>query len=191
MKTLLKGSFSTPEFEYLQNNLWIFTEKVDGTNIRVMYKDGEIQFGGKTEKAIIQPDLAEKLNEIFLPKKEIFAEVFKDSEACLYGEGYGPRIQKVGPKYRSDQSFVLFDIKIGHWWFKRKDVEMVGEKLGIDVTPIIGEGNLMEMVEMARKGFNSTWGDFLAEGIVARPKVDLSMRNGKRIITKIKHNDFL
>jgi hypothetical protein len=29
-KTFLMGQFSTPEFEYLQNNTWIYTEKVDG-----------------------------------------------------------------------------------------------------------------------------------------------------------------
>ena len=33
-KTLIYGEFSLPEFEYLKNNTWIFTEKVDGTNIR-------------------------------------------------------------------------------------------------------------------------------------------------------------
>ena len=29
-KTLLEGQFSLPEFEYLANNEWAFTEKVDG-----------------------------------------------------------------------------------------------------------------------------------------------------------------
>jgi len=31
---------------------------------------------------------------------------------------------------------------------------------------------------------------FQAEGIVARPKVELLSRTGERIITKIKHKDF-
>jgi len=31
-KTLLFGEFATPELEYLQDNMWVFTEKVDGTN---------------------------------------------------------------------------------------------------------------------------------------------------------------
>ena len=34
-KTLLMDDYSLPEFEYLKNNHWIFTEKIDGTNIRV------------------------------------------------------------------------------------------------------------------------------------------------------------
>jgi len=39
-------------------------------------------------------------------------------------------------------------------------------------------------------GFMSAWGEFKAEGIVARPSIELIARNGKRIITKIKHKDF-
>lgn len=43
---------------------------------------------------------------------------------------------------------------------------------------------------MTRKGIKSQWGDFIAEGIVARPATELLTRNGERIITKIKHKDF-
>ena len=34
-KTLLMGEWALPEFEYLCCNPWVFTEKIDGTNIRV------------------------------------------------------------------------------------------------------------------------------------------------------------
>ncbi len=190
-KTLLIGQFATPELDYLQHNIWVFTEKVDGTNIRVIFNEGKISFGGKTDKAQIPATLVNKLNEIFLPQIDIFTELFKDAEVCMYGEGYGPKIQKGGGNYRSDQSFVLFDIRIGEWWLKREDVEDIAKKLGLDIVPIIGEGTLKQMVEKARKGFNSIWGDFAAEGIVARPKTELIARNGKRIITKIKFRDFI
>ncbi len=93
-------------------------------------------------------------------------------------------------KYQPDQSFVLFDVKIGHWWLQRSDVENIAEKFGIEAVPIIGKGTLQEMIEMARQGFQSEWGHFIAEGIVARPKVELKARNGQRIITKIKYGDF-
>jgi len=189
-KTLLEGQFATPELDYLQKNIWVFTEKVDGTNIRIIFENEQITFGGKTDKAQIPASLVNKLNEIFLHQKETFIELFKDAEVCLYGEGYGPKIQKGGGNYRTDQSFVLFDIRIGEWWLQRKDVEDIAKKFGIDIVPVIGEGTLSEMVEKARNGFNSIWGDFLAEGIVARPKTELAARNGKRIITKIKYKDF-
>jgi len=40
LKTLLHGNYSIPEFEYLKDNEWVFTEKVNGTNIRVMFDNG-------------------------------------------------------------------------------------------------------------------------------------------------------
>ena len=35
-RTLLMGEYSHPEFAYLRYNDWVFTEKVDGTNIRII-----------------------------------------------------------------------------------------------------------------------------------------------------------
>lgn len=138
--------------------------------------------------------LVKKLNDIFLPRAELCSEMFRRSDeletvVCFYGEGYGPKIQ-TGGKYRSDQSFVLFDIWINGWWLKRPDVESIASQLGIKIVPIIGHGRLTEMIEFVRKGFKSTWGDFEAEGIVARPCVELHSRSGDRIITKLKCKDF-
>lgn len=188
-KTLMEGIFSLPEFYYLANNEWVFTEKIDGTNIRVMFDASKITFGAKTDAGEIPPFLLKKLEEMFFPKLDEFENAFENG-VCLYGEGYGARIQKGGGNYRQDQSFVLFDVKVGDWWLKRPDVESLAGLLGIEVAPVIRIGNLYEMVEMAREGFQSQWGDFIAEGIVARPSVELKSRNGERIITKIKHKDF-
>lgn len=190
-KGLMDGEFSLPEFEFLKDNLWVFTEKVDGTNIRVTFDGKEtIQFGGKTDNAQIPVPLMNKLNELFLPKADQFTEIFGDTPICLYGEGYGAKIQKIGANYGAAQDFVLFDVKIGDWWLERHNVEDVATKLGIEVVPIIGKGTIAEMIEFVREGFNSQWGDFIAEGVVARPKVELKTRNGSRIITKLKHIDF-
>lgn len=188
-KTLLEGEYSLLEFEYLANNEWVFTEKVDGTNIRVMFDGETITFGGRTDRAQIPSFLVNHLNEHFLPQLDLFKALFSDG-VCLYGEGYGAKIQKGGGNYRADQSFVLFDVKVGDWWLQREDVEDVGFKLSLDVVPIIGAGTLLQMVEKTRVGFQSIWGNFTAEGIVARPKVELKTRSGSRIITKIKVKDF-
>ncbi len=189
-KTLIEGDFSLPEFKFLQNNEWIFTEKVDGTNVRVIFNEGTITFGGKTDRAQIPILLMNRLNNKFLLKIDDFKKVFGDNNVCLYGEGYGAKIQKGGGKYRQDQDFVLFDVKVDEWWLQRRDVEDIAKKLEIDIVPIIGVGTLHEMVKMAKTGFNSLWGDFIAEGIVARPAIELKFRNGDRIITKIKYKDF-
>ena len=188
-KTLLEGQYSLPEFGYLKDNVWVFTEKVDGTNIRVMFDGTALTFGGKTDAAQIPAVLVARLNERFLPQLSVFQEKFPDG-VCLYGEGYGAKIQSGGGNYRQDQDFVLFDVKVGEWWLERENVEDVGAALSLDIVPILRSDTLSKMVEMARHGFVSTWGNFTAEGIVARPATELRTRNGHRIITKIKHKDF-
>jgi ATP-dependent RNA circularization protein (DNA/RNA ligase family) len=189
-RTLLEGEYALPEFEYLSGNKWVFTEKVDGTNIRVMFDGEQISFGGKTNRAQIPPFLLERLHSLFDPTLGRFAKQFPDGATCLYGEGYGAKIQKGGGNYRQDQSFVLFDVKIGEWWLRRFDVESIAQDLKLNTVPVIGEGTLPEMVELTREGFQSTWGNFPAEGIVARPATELKTRLGNRIITKIKCKDF-
>lgn len=194
MRELLEGEYALPEFEYLAGNQWVFTEKVDGTNIRVSWNGDSVVFGGKTDNASIPVFLLYKLQELFegTAKKKLFGDTFGDEGGvCLYGEGHGAKIQKGGGNYVADGvDFVLFDVKIGKWWLERNNVEDIAEKFGIKVVPLIGKGTLKEMVAMVRAGFNSVWGDFRAEGIVARPETELFSRNGARIITKIKHKDF-
>jgi hypothetical protein len=187
-KTLMEGQWTNEAFEYLAGNQWDFTEKVDGTNIRVIIMDGAITFGGRTDNASIPAPLVARLQERFLSQKDALIEAFPNG-GCLYGEGYGAKIQS-GGNYRQDQDFVLFDVMVGGWWLQRPAVEDVAIKFGVDVVPIIGRGTLHQAVATVREGFPSRWGDFMAEGIVARPVVELKMRNGERIITKIKHRDF-
>jgi len=192
MKTLLEGEFSTPAFEYLRHNEWVFTEKVDGTNIRVMWDGKTITFNGKTDNAQLPMHLIQALQNMFdtTPMRRKFADKFGvEGEVCLYGEGYGPKIQG-GGKYREDHSFVLFDILIGKWWLQREDVVDISDFFDIDIVPVIGSGDISDMVVRTRNGFKSQWGDFTAEGIVARPSTELIDRNGRRIITKIKYKDF-
>jgi hypothetical protein len=184
---ILDGVWSQPEYEYLKDNKWVFTEKVDGTNIRIKWDGGAISLGGKTDNAQIPATLIDAIQAFnLLPK---FQEHFAETDMCLYGEGYGAKIQK-GGCYRQDQSFVLFDVRIGEWWLERSNVEDIAAKLGLDIVPIIGSGTLEDAIAMVRGGLGSQWGDFLSEGIVARPAVELKSRNNGRIITKIKHVDF-
>jgi len=190
-KTLIEGEFSLRVFDFLKYNRWIFTEKVDGVNIRVMFDGETIKFAGKTDKAQIYSGLADRLNKRFLSQLSMFKTTFESSNVCFYGEGYGAGIRKGGGNYRDDQDFVLFDVKVGDWWLRREAVNNVAKAFDLDVIPIIGSGTLLELVQKTKIGFKSLWGDFNAEGIVARPSVELKARNGDRVITKIKHRDFL
>ena len=189
------GKWTTPELEYLRDNKWIFTEKVDGTNIRVMWNGKDVVFAGRSDDAQLYTPLIMKLEELFkrFEPRQKFKEIFGEEEVdvVLYGEGYGAKIQKGGGNYISDGvSFVLFDVAINGLYLERINVEDIADKFNIKIVPIIGSGTLNEAIEMTKRGFKSQWGDFIAEGIVARPEVELLTRRGDRIITKVKYRDF-
>jgi hypothetical protein len=181
--------YSTEEIDFLKNSQWYFTEKVDGTNIRVMFEGGAVRFGGRTDNAQIPSGLVEYLRRTFDPMVGAVTEMFPDG-VCIYGEGFGGRIQKAGPLYGPEEAFAIFDIKVGPWWLRRKDVEDVAKQLGVPVVPIIGVGTLDDMVEVVREGVRSRIGDLQAEGLVAKPRVELLDRGGRRIVTKLKTSDF-
>ena len=190
-RTLLEGEYATPELKYLRFNDWLFTEKVDGTNIRVMWQpETGFTFGGKTDNAQIPGRLTNRLNEMFSDKTGAFMSAF-DGPVCLYGEGYGAKIQKGGGNYSGTQEFVLFDVKVGYWWLEWENVVDVASKLGLRVVPVYAAGPLPKMIDVVRAGIKSAWGDFPAEGLVARPVVSLMARNGSRIVTKLKTKDFV
>lgn len=191
-KSMIEGDWTTPELKYLADNEWEFTEKVDGTNTRIHWEPfmERVTFGGRTDNAQIPVKLLNYLQEAF------HLSVFIDSEMphlTLFGEGYGPGIQS-GGLYRVDQSFVLFDVVVHSddqdWWLQRLSVEDIADKLGIDSVPVIGSGTLFDAINKVKDGLTSEWGDFEAEGIVARPSVPMFDRKGQRIITKIKGRDF-
>ena len=189
-RPLVEGVWTLPEFEYLKDNNWVWTEKIDGTNIRIEYDGCEsVDFKGRTDRAIIPQHLLKYLGETF--HKNRFVDF--TGEVVLYGEGYGQKIQK-GHNYICDGvGFILFDIKIGSWWLERDAVQSLAvDVFNIPSVPIVGSGTLSEAVEFVRHGYTSLIADnkeYQAEGVVARPEVELFARNGKRIISKVKTRD--
>ena len=146
---ILIGQYSQPEFKYLERNEWWFTEKVDGTNIRFQYRGRgpmvepnyyyggpTLKIQGKTGNAQI-PDflLLELQKYMMLP---LWQEKFGNDDVCLYGEGYGAKIQKGGGNYiPHGTDFILFDVKIGDFWLKREDIEEIAQHFGMKIVPIL------------------------------------------------------
>jgi hypothetical protein len=188
-KELLEGEFSLPEFEYLKDTTWVWTEKVDGTNIRVRWNGLKLEYLGKTDSARIPEPLHDVLTTCLLASR--LMEVFGMTSVCLYGEGYGPSIGKGGKNWRGKpHGFMLFDVRIGEWWLQRDSLEDIATRLYVDLVPLLGKGTLSTMVELCSRGFQSKFGDFQAEGVIAQPSVQLFNRKGERIITKLKCADF-
>lgn len=198
-KTFLEGQFSLPEFEYLKDAQWTWREKVDGTNIRIQFDPLKVmsdnildvlQFKGKTDKADLPKPLVKWLESRREQLTDKMLEMFQQP-VCIYGEGYGGKIQKKSNIYGAEQRFVAFDIKIGNQWLQRSDVEEITKNLGLDIVPITGKGTLLEMVDIVKQGLRSMWNPtFNAEGIVAIPAVELLSTRGYRLITKVKERDF-
>ncbi len=175
---------------------WDVTEKIDGTNIRVMLAaDGAVTFGGRSNNAQIPADLVQYLMRTFSQdalKSALWLNPEEPVDAVLYGEGYGPGIQKGGSLYRADKAFILFDVLVnGQWWLDRSAVEDIAVKLGIESVPYLGRMELEQIVATVREPFMSKIGTAVAEGVVARPIETLFDKRMKRIIIKLKTKDFI
>lgn len=187
---LIVGEFSTPELDYLRNTPWYWTEKVDGTNIRVMWDGYRVSFKGRTDRADIPKHLLAKLNELFggTDKEEIFEQKFGKKQVILYGEGFGAKIQNGG--LYGDVNFILFDVVVDGFWLNHPNVTDVAETFGIWRVPIVGVGTLIEAVEFIKTHPRSMLRDYEMEGIVCRPLTLIYNRNGEPIMVKVKCRDF-
>lgn len=191
-KKLIIGKFRDETVEFLKDNIWTFTEKVDGTNIRIYWDGHKVQFAGRTDKAQIPNHLLERLNVLFggETNEEMFEQKFSDKEVILFGEGYGEKIQTNG--YIDNVDFILFDVMINGNYQSREIVEEIANYFGIEVVPIILEGTLLQGVDYVlnnRQSKVSKKGGEL-EGLIGKTKIETQNRVGKRNIVKIKYRDF-
>lgn len=193
-KKLIDGLFRDPCVYFLANNGWIWTEKIDGTNIRVHWDGHSVEFGGRTERAQIPAPLVNRLNELFggETNAQIFEQLFGDKDVILFGEGYGNKIQAVGSKYIPDGvDFALFDVLIGNVWLMWQDVASIAQAFHIDTVPAIDyAGSLYDAIEYVKNKPESIIGNAPMEGLVLRQPEGMLTRTGERIIVKVKVRDF-
>ena len=184
---------------------WLVTEKIDGTNVRVIYhpKQNEeyrnnpanLSFWGKKDTSDMPSYLLKRLNEMFSLEKfmEIFPDVTKG--VCLYGEGYGAKIRS-GGNYNIGHNFRLFDVWVDGWWLEWEDVTKVAGMLGIKHAPVLHITNMENAIEFVKRKEYSvvakqeTGKLHVAEGIVARAYPMVLFRNGVPIKWKLKVKDY-
>lgn len=188
---IIENDYSKKEFASIDQ--WEVTEKIDGTNIRIMWngKTETIKFNGRTDKAIIPPILLKYLKEIFTidKLKYVFHE---EEEVIMFGEGYGRKIGKVGIKYIENNKFILFDIIIDKWWLKRNDIEDIAEKLNIKSVPNLGIMTKEKIIHYVKsKPYSLVSKEpLLIEGVVVRSSPLMLFRDGKPIMFKLKVLDY-
>lgn len=204
---VIPGEYKLPEFGIPHS--WMITEKIHGTNTRViMTKGGKIIFTGRTEDASMSTYQWITLEEMF-PQEKVQAAFEQEEDGTypvivLYGETYGPKIMKGGGNYRGDTSFRLFDVRVGEWWLNWENVEDVAKKLGISTVPVLWEDSdyeptcrdeLLDMFQCAARRSvvareDGGKADHMPEGIVARTNPLLFTRKGERLMWKLKVKDF-
>lgn len=173
-----------------------------------------VDFKGKTDNASIPPILFKHLQKNFptdrvlaalglknyIPVEE-FEErrwlkegIAKAPKYTVYGEGYGKSVQKCGVRYIKDNAgFILFDVKVNELYLLPEVAKEIAQKLGCPYVPELEPMSIDEAIELCKKTFLSKISEdptLVAEGVVLKTPVGLLDRSGKRIIVKVKCEDF-
>ena len=194
----------TPEFDLV--NRWLITEKIDGMNVRIMMTpEGDVEVHGRTDNTNFHPAVYKVMRDMF--PAPLMRDTFEHKGVwplvILYGEGYGEKIQS-GGKYRTGQSFRLFDVRVDEWWLNWDSVTNVAKELGIKTVPPLTMIDLLPRSEedlAVMFGLGSQEGSFVSyedkgqtniqpESIVARTDPLLFNRRGNRVMWKLKFKDF-
>lgn len=191
-KKIIEGDFSVKEFGEVED--WDVTEKVDGTNIRIICSYGEegpnVSFKGRTEKSQIQNNLLRFLKEKFTVDHLFSKILIRKGQTCtLFGEGYGGNIQKCGHLYKKDVGFMIFDVFHDNWK-DRKTTELYAGVLETPCVPLIGTMSLKDAVEYVKSRPLSMCSDKKQEieGIVC--KANSLWNCFESLVWKLKVRDF-
>lgn len=193
-QSFIIGDYAQPEFGNIKK--WSVDEKIDGTNIRIIYQDGKVRFGGRTKDSQIPCHLFNYLQAKFgdwnLSKIFPCKENEPYSFAIIYGEGYGPKIQACGGNYRNDPGLIVFDVYCSGWWLKRESVMEIAHSLGVSMVPQLGIMTEEQIIEFVKSKPLSKCSNIpqMMEGVVCRPEPLMLYRDKEPIIWKLKCKEF-
>lgn len=192
---LLYGEYNTPEIELCKDLVWQWYEKIDGTNIGVVWNGYTVSFQGRTERAEIPANLRAALEKMFSGPEieEMFEQKFGETTAILFGEGFGGKIQAAGKRYSQNEDFILFDVYMpdSDLWLSMDNVLEIAEYFHIQAVPLLFEGTIEQAVELvSTNNLKSKMSEDYLEGIVGRPRLELRDRRGNRLVVKVKGSMF-
>jgi len=199
-----------PEFGFKapgvdQIGRWLVTEKVDGMNMRIIWEpdsDLDPRIYGRTDRAQIPGDLLAVMRDTFTYETMMsafssYTELedgtvghVRPESVILFGEGFGPGIQKAGAAYGGEKRFVLFDVVVDGHWLSWDNVEDVARKLGAPTVPVLARGVTLEQAKSyVHDSELLPEGSEHIEGIVARTDPYLFDGRGRRVMFKYKVRD--
>ena len=185
---------------------------IEGSTINGVKFNARI--AGKTDNAQIPKNLLKHMQEKYPNEKVLAALGLKEfipvdewenehnwltyeqipNIYTIYGEGYGEGIQSGGWYIKGGNEFIVFDVKVNDIYLKTDARDEIATKLGAPIVPLIGYFTLDEAIDFVRKGFRSVVAENpevkMAEGLVLRTDLGLRNRMGKRLIVKVKYEDF-
>ena len=214
---LVPGIFRRPDFA--QIGRWLVTEKIDGTNIRVILNghllgdpvlDGPVfaswDVRGRSDDATLPkrfveeafPHVSVSLLESALNAIEPMRDPERGYAMVVYGEGYGAGIQK-GACYSPTKQLRIFDVltfKEGSrsLWRTWNDVVEVARVLGLSTVPVVwAEASLAQVRlcvgDYSRVAQQHGMPPIQQEGVVARTDPYLYDYRGNRVMFKLKSKD--
>jgi RNA ligase (TIGR02306 family) len=161
----------------------VITEKIDGTNARFTWYDGEMYAGSRNYW--LKPDSVNVWNSMRTTSPEIVHFCARHPNHVLYGEIYGP-VQTL--KYGLDKPmFAAFAVHDGRWWMPYDEMKEVFKAYGIRKAPELCRGPWDEsrMLEIAeRDSIASHAPGQMMEGIVITTPQELSNRKIGRVALK-------
>ena len=187
---------------------------IDASTININGVEFKVHIAGKTDNAQIPKNLLRHMQEKYPDEKILAAlglkkfipvEEWENEHNWLtyeqipniytiYGEGYGEGIQSGGWYIKGGNEFIVFDVKVNDIYLKTDARDEIATKLGAPIVPLIGYFTLDEAIDFVRKGFRSVVAENpeekMAEGLVLRTDLGLRNRMGKRLIVKVKYEDF-
>jgi len=196
----VKEEYSAPLYKYLEGLEWVFTEKIDGTNLRIYWDGYNLKFLGRTDDTNWAEAQIEYLNTTFNHEgfKGLIEEKFGSKPLVLFGELFGAvgncRIMDYGSHYNPNGYGVrFFDVKIAGKYLAYTNARGFITDLGQEFVPEVFRGDLSEGKIQLLKLPSTSVGKphLIVEGFVAQPLMQIYNEKKERVIVKTRIEDFL
>jgi len=183
------SEFYNPIVAYLKDLPWYGTEKIDGTNIRVLWNGHTFTFSGRTDDSVLPLEVKALLESTFDYNMEVSIEQkFGEKEVMFFMEAYGGKVQN--GTYSGNERLIGFDISIGGIYLDKLVSQQIFTQLFLPFVPITYYETLSEAIAYVKTNPMSKVDPTAhIEGLVCVPQMRIYDHMGNRIIVKIKVKD--